>query len=135
MIRLVRTISTRPILYVKATIDRSRVPTLNDEDLEEMFVKGHGPGGSAVNTTSNCVVLKHKPTGIVVKCHSSRWLDVNRKTARETLVTKLDNMMNGKMSVENQMKSLEEKKSSSAERKKRKLRELKEKWKERENLK
>lgn len=63
MIRLVRTISTRPVLYVKGTIDRSRVPALNDEDLEEMFVKGHGPGGSAVNTTSNCVVLKHKPTG------------------------------------------------------------------------
>ncbi|CAH1404240.1 unnamed protein product [Nezara viridula] len=135
MITLVRTISTRSVLYVKETVDRSRVPTINDEDLEEMFVKGHGPGGSAVNTTSNCVVLKHIPTGIVIKCHSSRWLDVNRKTARELLITKLDNMINGSMSVENQMKSLEEKKHSSSERKKRKLRELKEKWKEREKLK
>ncbi|XP_014275414.1 mitochondrial translation release factor in rescue [Halyomorpha halys] len=135
MIRLIRTISTRSVLYAKGTIDRSRVPAVNEEDLEEMFVKGHGPGGSAVNTTSNCVVLKHRPTGIVVKCHSSRWLDVNRKTARELLLTKLDNMINGEMSVENQMKSLEEKKSSNMDRKKRKLRELKEKWKERENIK
>ena len=28
---------------------------------------GHRPGGQAVNVSSNCVVLKHIPTGIFVK--------------------------------------------------------------------
>jgi len=35
--------------------------------LIEMFVRGGGPGGQSVNKTSNCVVLKHQPTGITVK--------------------------------------------------------------------
>lgn len=32
-----------------------------------MHVRGHGPGGQSVNKTTNCVVLKHRPTGIVIK--------------------------------------------------------------------
>lgn len=40
---------------------------LKEDDLEEDFVRGSGPGGQAVNQTANCVVLKHTPTGIVVK--------------------------------------------------------------------
>ncbi|OCT98380.1 hypothetical protein XELAEV_18010612mg, partial [Xenopus laevis] len=40
---------------------------LDEKDLEEQFVRGHGPGGQATNKTSNCVVLKHVPSGIVVK--------------------------------------------------------------------
>lgn len=43
------------------------LPFLNEEDLEEQFVRGSGPGGQATNKTSNCVVLKHIPTGVVVK--------------------------------------------------------------------
>lgn len=33
-----------------------------------MYVLGSGPGGQSINTTANCVVLKHIPTGIMVKC-------------------------------------------------------------------
>lgn len=40
---------------------------LNDGDIEEKFVKGWGKGGQKVNTTSNCVELRHKPTGVIVK--------------------------------------------------------------------
>lgn len=40
---------------------------LNEDDLEEQFVRGSGPGGQATNKTSNCVVLRHIPSGIVVK--------------------------------------------------------------------
>lgn len=43
------------------------LPDLKEEELEEQFVRGSGPGGQATNKTSNCVVLKHIPTGIVVK--------------------------------------------------------------------
>lgn len=45
-------------------------PPLVEDELEEQFVKGSGPGGQSVNKTSNCVVLKHLPTGIVVKVGS-----------------------------------------------------------------
>ena len=43
------------------------LPILNEDDLDEQFVRGSGPGGQATNKTSNCVVLRHIPTGIVVK--------------------------------------------------------------------
>lgn len=49
----------------KITIDYSRVPKIIEDELDEQFVRGSGPGGQAVNKTANCVVLKHKPTGIV----------------------------------------------------------------------
>ena len=48
------------------------LPVLNEDELEEQFVRGSGPGGQATNKTSNCVVLKHIPTGIVVKVCKSR---------------------------------------------------------------
>ena len=40
---------------------------LFESDLEEKFVRGFGKGGQKVNKTSNCVELKHLPTGISVK--------------------------------------------------------------------
>ena len=49
----------------KHTFDYSKVPKINEEELEERFVKGSGPGGQAVNKTNNCVILHHKPTGIL----------------------------------------------------------------------
>lgn len=66
------------------------LPVLNEDELEEQFVRGSGPGGQATNKTSNCVVLKHIPTGIVVKCHQTRSVDINRKRAREIMREKLD---------------------------------------------
>lgn len=47
--------------------DCSALLPLNESELKEQFVKGHGPGGQATNKTNNCVVLKHVPSGIVVK--------------------------------------------------------------------
>lgn len=47
--------------------DLMDLPVLNEDELEEQFVRGTGPGGQATNKTSNCVVLKHIPTGTVVK--------------------------------------------------------------------
>ena len=47
--------------------DKPDYPPLRESELEEMYTKGSGPGGQSVNKTSNCVVLKHIPTGIVIK--------------------------------------------------------------------
>nr|CAD7395937.1 unnamed protein product [Timema cristinae] len=118
----------------KHTIDSSHIPTLREEDFEEQFVRGSGPGGSAVNKNSNCVVLIHKPSGIVVKCHQSRSQDKNRKLARQMLVTKLDNLLNGDGSVEAQQQAILDKKTQENKRRKKKLYELKAQWKEREGL-
>ncbi|XP_046391202.1 mitochondrial translation release factor in rescue [Ischnura elegans] len=116
-------------LRSKHTVDYSLVPKVKEEDLKEQFVRGSGPGGQSVNKTSNCVVLTHTPTGIVVRCHQSRSLDQNRRIARELLVTKLDNLQNGAKSVEAQLKSIRDAKSIKKDQKKRKIASLKEQWK------
>ncbi|XP_051888391.1 mitochondrial translation release factor in rescue [Pristis pectinata] len=76
-----------PIAGKKGFLD---LPVVVEDDLDEQFVRGHGPGGQATNKTSNCVVLKHVPSGIVVKCHQTRSVDQNRKIARTILQEKLD---------------------------------------------
>lgn len=131
-VKSVRSISLT-LFNWKQTIDRSKVPSINENDLEEMFVKGSGPGGSAVNKNSNCVVLKHKPTGIVIKCHESRCVEDNRKLARQKLVEKLDILENGNESIEAQKKEIAEKKNAQKEWKRKKLETLKKDWIERES--
>ncbi len=118
----------------KHTFDNSKVPVLHPEDLEEEFTRGSGPGGQAVNKTSNAVLLRHKPSGLLVKCHQTRSLAKNRELAREILTQKLDNLINGEDSIEAQKNRLLEKKSKGNTRKSEKLAELKEKWKKREGI-
>ncbi|XP_063378643.1 mitochondrial translation release factor in rescue [Cydia fagiglandana] len=118
----------------KHTIDYSKVPKLNEYDLVEKFVRGSGPGGSAVNKNANCVVLTHLPSGFTVKCHSSRCQDENRKMAREMIVAKLDAEINGEDSIAAQKKRIEEKKLKRSEYKKKKMALLKNEWKKREGL-
>lgn len=83
-----------------------KFPELKEKDLKEQFVSGHGPGGQNVNKSTNCVVLKHVPSGIVVKCHESRLLQKNREIARKILEERLDFEKNG----ENSFRSLKTKK-------------------------
>lgn len=62
----------------KHTIDHSKVPKLNELDLSEQFIRGSGPGGSAVNKNSNCVVLTHNPTGKYVSIeHHKKNITIN----------------------------------------------------------
>lgn len=62
---------------------------LKEEDLEETFVRSGGPGGQNVNKVSTCVVLRHRPSGLVVKCQAGRSQAANRETARRILLEKL----------------------------------------------
>ncbi|CAJ0846392.1 14239_t:CDS:2, partial [Entrophospora sp. SA101] len=59
-------------------------------DLIESFIKGSGNGGQKINKTSNCVNLKHAPTGF----RETRSLNQNRSIARKILIEKLDNYYN-----------------------------------------
>lgn len=47
----------------KHILDHSRIPKVLESDIKERFVRGSGPGGSFTSKNSNCVVLKHFPTG------------------------------------------------------------------------
>ena len=38
-----------------------------DEDIEESFILGGGPGGQKTNKTSNVVRLKHEPSGLQIR--------------------------------------------------------------------
>ncbi|KDR08762.1 probable peptide chain release factor C12orf65 homolog, mitochondrial [Zootermopsis nevadensis] len=118
----------------KCTLDYSRVPVLKEEELDEHFIKGSGPGGQAVNKTNNCVMLVHKPTGVVVKCHQSRMQEENRKLARKVLIRKLDDLLNGELSVEAQQRAIQIKKSKKKNLRQKKLAELKAEWMDRERL-
>uniref|UniRef100_A0A224Z8J5 Translational termination n=1 Tax=Rhipicephalus zambeziensis TaxID=60191 RepID=A0A224Z8J5_9ACAR len=113
-------------------IDRSKVPVLKEEEVVEQFIHGSGPGGQAVNKLSNCVMLCHTPTGIVVRCHESRLLHENRKLARKMLVEKLDEHLNGDMSVSAQKLRIKQDKRRKLDRKNEKLRELKRQFLERQ---
>ena len=57
--------------WKRTKITEDMLPEIAEEDLEESFIRGTGPGGQAVNKTSNCVLLMHKPTKVFVKvgCH------------------------------------------------------------------
>lgn len=70
-----------------------------EEDIHEQFVRGGGSGGQSVARTANCVVLIHRPTGMVIRCHATRSRDLNRKKARLELQLRLDALHRGKGSV------------------------------------
>lgn len=60
-------------------------PSLSKEDVVESFVRSSGPGGQNVNKVATCVVLVHKPTGIIVKCQKFRTQFQNRQQAWDML--------------------------------------------------
>ncbi|KAF9815431.1 hypothetical protein IEO21_04602 [Rhodonia placenta] len=84
------------------------VPELKEEDLEEAFVRGSGPGGQSINKTENNVQLLHKPTGLRVTCQETRSLSQNRKLARRILLGKLDALYNPGLSKEEVKKALQQ---------------------------
>ena len=73
-----------------------------EEDIDEKFIRSSGKGGQNVNKSSTCVQLKHLPSGIIVKYQKERTQNLNRFFARRALVKKLDEIVNGQQSEENQ---------------------------------
>ncbi|KAI1342643.1 peptide chain release factor-like protein [Xylariaceae sp. FL0016] len=98
-----------------------------EEDIEESFLKGSGPGGQKINKTNSAVQLKHIPTGIVVKSQATRSRSQNRAVARQLLAARLDVMARGDLSHAAQYGEFKrKKKASSAKKSRRKYRKLEE---------
>lgn len=110
-----------------------------EKDIIEKFVRSGGRGGQKLNKTSTCVYLKHLPTKIEVKCQKERSQAINRFIARRILADKIERMILGKKSEEQQRiekirrqkrkrskrakeKMLEEKKKHSQKKKERAFR-------------
>ncbi|MGB9711434.1 MAG: peptide chain release factor family protein [Thermodesulfovibrio sp.] len=62
---------------------------IKESDIDEKFIRCSGHGGQKLNKASTGVYLKHKPTGIEVKCTKERSQGLNRFFARRMLVEKL----------------------------------------------
>lgn len=71
---------------------RSRLAALgaSASDVEERFIRGSGPGGQKINKTSSTVWLRHRPTGIEVRCQAERSQSANRERAWAEMCERLE---------------------------------------------
>jgi len=69
---------------------RMRALGVRETDIEEKFVRSSGHGGQNVNKNSTCVMLLHGPTGMQVKCQTTRQQGMNRFLARHLLLNKIE---------------------------------------------
>jgi protein subunit release factor B len=67
----------------------------NAAEVDEAFVRGTGPGGQKINKTSSTVWLRHRPTGMEVRCQRERSRSANRETAWLTLCERLEERARG----------------------------------------
>ena len=71
---------------------------LKEADFEESFTRSGGAGGQNVNKVSTCVWLRHRPSGLEVKCQRERSQALNRYLAKRLLVEKIETLRLGRES-------------------------------------
>jgi protein subunit release factor B len=69
-----------------------------ERDLDEKFIRSGKKGGQRLNKTATCIYLRHRPTGISVKCQRERSQALNRYLARRILLEKIEEKIKGEKS-------------------------------------
>ncbi|MEO7098554.1 MAG: peptide chain release factor-like protein [Luteolibacter sp.] len=85
-----------------ALAQRMTALKITEGDLLEKFVRGSGAGGQKINKTSNCVFLKHLPSGVCIKCQMDRSREMNRFLARRELCDQLEAIRDGRATAKTQ---------------------------------
>ena len=88
-------VSSRKIRELQEKIKRL---ALKESDFEESFIRSGGSGGQNVNKVSTCVVMRHRPTGLEVKCQRERSQALNRYLAKRLLIDKIEQLYLGRES-------------------------------------
>lgn len=86
------------------------------EEVDERFVRGSGPGGQKINKTSSTVWLRHRPTGIEVRCQTERSQAVNREAAWQELCVKLETRLREQKESLTQARELERRRTRQKSR-------------------
>src|SRR6476620_12548455 len=73
---------------------------VREADIHETFVRSGGHGGQNVNKTATCVMLLHRPTGLQVKCQTTRHQALNRFLARRLLLDQIEKPQKGELASE-----------------------------------
>ena len=73
---------------------------VREADLEETFVRSGGHGGQNVNKVATCVMLRHRPSGLQVKCQTTRQQGLNRFLARHQLLDRLEAARKARLDAE-----------------------------------
>ena len=93
-------------MLTPATIARIRElmaeASVFEEDIEESFILGGGPGGQKTNKTSNVVRLKHEPSGLNIRFGETRSREDNRWLARRALAEAILERENKRKSAKRQ---------------------------------
>ena len=75
---------------VAVFVDKPKiVREIKESDCEVTTCRGSGPGGQNRNKTDSAVQIKHKPTGMIVRCETERSQKQNKETAFALLASRL----------------------------------------------